>query len=515
MKRQNITRRWFIGSGVSFGAFGGCRFLCGSGDSSGAPNVKFGVVSDIHIVCRAKPGDSETKENNELTFVRTLEWFRDQGVDGVIVAGDMADQGIIDQLQIVAEAWNRVFPGDRAPDGRKVERLFVYGNHDLGGVPYARGRFSGKTESEISRLIIYPDPRAAWENVFHEPFAPIWTKEIKGYRFVGAHWWSAQGCKGFDETFNNGVADWYAAHASEIDPSRPFFHIQHPHPKNTCYGPWAWGHDIGLTTKALSRFPNAVAFSGHSHYPLTDERSVWQGAFTSVGTSSLRYMAAAYEEFPGEGFTNSRTPGPNARLVDAAKLQPRLENPYDCREGMLWSVYDDRIVVERREFLSGMDVGEDWTLPLPAAESKPFAFAARAKKIGAPSFPSGAVLRIEAVKAKTRGAAAKGTAPAIPSVEKDCVKVVIPAAVAKDGARVHYFEVCAQAEGGGSVRKRVLAEGYNHGCGHKRAKAETVCLFAREELPKGAVRFTARPFNCFGRAGSPLALTFRGDAGVG
>ena len=312
-----LTRRWFIGGAASFGAFGGCRFFKGNGFAAGAPDVTFGVVSDIHIYKRAQPGDPELTQANELTFVRTLEWFRDQGVDGVIIAGDMADSGAIEQLQIVADAWNRVFPGDRAPDGRRVERLFVYGNHDLGGVPYARGFYKGLSEKEIAAKIIYPDPKAVWEKIFHEPFEPIWTKDVKGYRFVGAHWWSQMGCRGKDETFNDGIADWYAAHAKEIDPARPFFHIQHPHPKDTCYGAWAWGRDIGLSTKALSAFPNAVAFSGHSHYPLTDERSVWQGAFTSVGTSSLRYMASGYEEFPDGGFMNSRAPGPNGREADA------------------------------------------------------------------------------------------------------------------------------------------------------------------------------------------------------
>ena len=501
-----ISRRWFIGGAASFGAFGGCRFFSGNGFSSGEPRLRFGVVSDIHIAFRAGPGEAETQRNNELTFVRALEWFRDQGVDGVVVAGDMADHGIVDQLAMVAEAWNRVFPGDRAPDGRRVERLFVYGNHDLGGVPYAKGMFKGKSDAEIAAEIIYPDPKAAWERVFHEPFEPIWTKEINGYRFVGAHWWSSQGCRGKGEKFNDGVADWYAAQAKSIDPSLPFFHIQHPHPLDTCYGPWAWGRDIGLSTKALSDFQNAVAFSGHSHYPLTDERSVWQGAFTSVGTSSLRYTGMPYNEFPGEGFVNSSTGGPGAREAEAAKLQPRLPNPYDCRQGMLWSVYGDRIVARRREFMSGLDVGEDWVLPLPSAEPRPFAFAERAKKIGRPKFKEGAALRIERVKAKTRGAKSKGKAPEIKSAEKDCIRVVVPAAAAKDGARVYYFEVAAKPSGGGKpVVRRALAEGFNHGAAHPRASAETECLFAVDELPKGAVRFEAAPVNCFGRAGRPLA----------
>ena len=501
-----ISRRWFIGGAASFGAFGGSRLFAGGVFASGVPRLRFGVVSDIHISCRAKPGDTEMVGGNELTFVRTLEWFRDHGVDAVVVAGDMADRGTIDQLAMVAEAWNRVFPGDRAPDGRKVERLFVYGNHDMGGIPYARGSFKDLSEEEIAKKIIYTDPKAAWENVFHEGFEPIWTKEVKGYRFVGAHWWSSRGCRGKDERFNDGVADWYAAHSKEIDPSLPFFHIQHPHPLNTCYGSWAWGRDAGLSTKALSAFPNAVAFSGHSHYPLTDERSVWQGAFTSVGTGSLRYVAYGYDEFAPYGFANTRAPSaPGSRDIDAAKVQRTLGGASDCRQGMLWSVYGDHIAVQRREFISGVDFGEDWTIPLPSAEPKPFSFAERAKKIGAPAFPDGAELKVVRTKAKTRGAPAAGKSPAVEPVEKDCLKLVVPAAIAKDGARAYQFLVAVSGpDGSAALTRRFLPEGVAQGSRHPRAVYKTECLFALDELPKGKVRFTVTPLNCFGREGKPL-----------
>ena len=504
----NVSRRWFIGGAASFGAFGGCRFISGNGVADGVPRLRFGVVSDIHIYtsCRANPGDKEIGSGNELTFVRTLEWFRDQGVDCVVVAGDMADCGTISQLELVADAWNRVFPGDRAPDGRKVERLFVYGNHDIGDVPYARSCFKGQTDEEISKKIIYPAAKAVWESTFHEAFEPIWTKEIKGYRFVGAHWCSERGRHDATEKFNEGIVDWYAAHSKEIDPSLPFFHIQHPHPLNTCYGSWAWGRDAGLSTKALSAFPNAVAFSGHSHYPLTDERSVWQGEFTSVGTGSLSYVAYGYEEFAPYGFANTWTPdGPDSRAVNAGKLQPIVGEASYCRQGMLWSVYDDCMVVKRREFVSGTDLGEDWTLPLPAAESKPFAFAERAKKIGAPSFPESAALEVVRAKSKTRGAPKSGKRPAIEPVDKECLKVVVPAAVAKDGARAYQFvvNVCG-ADGSEALTRRFLAEGASQGSRHPRAAKATECFFALDELPKGTVRFTVTPLNCFGRAGAPL-----------
>ena len=72
---------------------------------------------------------------------------------------------------------------------------------------------------------------------------------------------------------------------------------------------------------------------------------------------------------------------------------------------------------------------------------------------------------------------------------------------------MYYFEVTATADGAKPVLKRVLAEGFNHGVRHARAHADTVCLFARDELPKGAVTFTATPYNCFSRAGAAIRLS--------
>ena len=69
-------------------------------------------------------------------FRETLEWFRDQGVDGVTISGDLADCGFVEELEEVGRVWRSVFPDDKAPDGRHVERLFVYGNHDWEGFKY-------------------------------------------------------------------------------------------------------------------------------------------------------------------------------------------------------------------------------------------------------------------------------------------------------------------------------------------------------------------------------------------
>ena len=111
-------------------------------------------------------------------------------------------------------------------------------------------------------------------------------------------------------------------------------------------------------------------FSGHSHYSLVDERSVWQGAFTSVGTASLKYIS------PLRGYENG------GDEPDRTKEMPMV-GKYKGKQGMLMEVFDDRIVLDRRSFSTQNPVklGPDWVIPLPYAAPGPFSFAIRRKKM--------------------------------------------------------------------------------------------------------------------------------------
>ena len=181
----------------------------------------------------------------------------------------------------------------------------------------------------------------------------------------------------------------------------------------------------------------------------------------------------------------------------------------DRRQVMLWSVYDDCMVVKRREFLSNLDLGDDWILPLPVAEPKPFAFAERAKKFRAPSFPPDAKLDVAVVEAKNRGGKSKDGKKSIPAVKKDAFKVVAPAAVADKNARLYKLEFTAEAKDGAKKTKFVLPEGFNHSLAHKKASDPSFCVFACDDFADGEVRFTVTPINCFSARGVPLVAEFR------
>lgn len=435
-----------------------------------------------------------------------MQWYREQNVDAVVIAGDLADQGLCEQLQTVADAWYRVFPNDRRSDGGRVEKVFVSGNHDWEGWHYNdlyKRRFPDRAER--MRQLLRQDYAGNWERIFREPYAPIYLKDIKGYRFIGSHW---DGSDGDPVAAYSRIESFLKVHAAELPSSRPFFYIQHPHPKDTCYGSWAWGHDEGAVTRCLSAFPNAVAISGHSHYSLTDERSIWQGAFTSLGAGSLSYTGIPYDERPGEGYENSRT-GQGGWRVDARKLMPVYSTGSivggnlfgGSHQGMLLDVYDGSIVVRRRDFAHAADLGDDWILPLPVSVEKPHDFSVRARSLRAPEFSAGVVLKVDRVQAKCRGGRSPDGKESIPPTSVSACRLHIPAANAVFAARVKCYEVVLR-EGPHRLVRQVLAEGFHLPPAHERTSSETTCTVG--PIGDGPLTLEVTPLGWFGARGKPL-----------
>lgn len=476
-----ITRRFFLGSGAAFGALGAL------GKVPGSPALRFGVISDLHVALTEK---FEVNPNYDVKEVEhAFAWFRDQKVDAVMICGDIAEGGIVDELKVVADAWFRVFPNDRAPDGRRVERLFIYGNHDWDCYEERAKRMFPDAQ-ERTRHILRNDFAGHWKRVFGEDYAPIYRKTVKGYDFIGAHW---DGNAGYRWNGSSSVEGYFAKIGKTLDPKRPFFYFQHSHLKDTCYGPWAWGHDDGQSTRALSAFPNAVAISGHSHYTLTDERAIWQGAFTSIAASSMHDAGFPADELYPVGYENTYACDAVRRQIDAEKLMGEFR-PWGHKQGLLVDVYADRLEIDRRDFRTDCSLGAEWIVPLPVAETKPYSFAAQTKRIAVPVWRDGAKLKVVRTKAKNRA-----------GKEKDVLEVKIPAPVARDGARAYRFEVTVAAPGFKRV-KYVLAEGFNQASGNEWASGSTICRFAADDLPTGPLIVSVTPENCFYRRGPALSV---------
>lgn len=363
-----MKRREFIGA-LSASAF---MSIFGLDARAGERKLRFGVISDIHV----GTGGDDRDSKSATRFRRALEYFRDREVDAVMIAGDLTEMGFGEEMQLVADTWFSVFPNDCGADGRKVERLFTTGNHDFVGYSY-RNRDDKVLQEKYKARSMSADPAGFWERYWHEPYSNHFVKTVKGYTFVFSH------------CFRWGGLDSYLRKL-KLDRDRPFFYCMHYHPRDTVYALPVTTAEASVT-KTLSRYPNAIVFSGHSHRPLNDPSSVWQGAFTSIATGAVSQIFAG-SEVAHENCTKPKGDRTDKRVEEMPRM--RLSGGAVTT---LVDVYEDRIVLESRSLVHDCKVREDLVLPLPACRddaSRPYRFAPRRQTDLPPRFPANAVLRI-------------------------------------------------------------------------------------------------------------------------
>ena len=462
-----ITRKNFIGGTLAASFFSKSVF------ASTSHRLCFGVVSDIHLDL------SEVRANS---FRKALKGFRDAGVDAVLITGDIAHKGRVDQLEQVRDIWNEVFPGGKRPDGGKVEKLFLPGNHDW-NLP--------KERKANDPVYIADDFANNWQRVLGEKFEPVKKVEVKGYSFVLVDWFAVEN-----------IDKWFEEHKKEFDPSKPFFYGQHPHLRGTCYDPkvFYWGaHDSGLSTKTLSNYPNAIAFSGHSHFPISDPYSIWQEAFTSINCGSTWCSSRDY--VPIDESLN----GPSYDYYRRPQLLPRIPVNNEVAPGMIVKVFDSHIRIERTDYLSGLSLGEDWVIPLDSA-NRPYSSANRGKKIHtAPSFPKGAALSVQSVKNEFK-ILSKSAAPS----QKKCIeqiKLSFPQACSTQIDRVFGYEISALVDGEKKFSRFLLADDYH--LPYSLRQTTPVFYVDKSEFKTGSkVLFEVRAMERFGAKSSSLTAEY-------
>ena len=73
--------------------------------------------------------------------------------------------------------------------------------------------------------------------------------------------------------------------AEETAGDKPILVFQHPHPFGTVYGSTIWCNP--QMNMAFNGHNKVINFSGHSHFPMNDPRSINQSVYTSVGVGAM------------------------------------------------------------------------------------------------------------------------------------------------------------------------------------------------------------------------------------
>lgn len=305
--------------------------------NTGNSSFKVGVISDTQL----PPTEESLKDND--TYVKhlrdALTVMKNNNVDMIMFAGDIGDLGTYFAFETYENTIDEVFGKDRP-----IIQT-VMGNHD----------FWNKDKKTATNHI------KAFKEVTGE--SPWTHYVVNGYHFIGASPNCGSMSAGYKLTSK--WLDKELEKANAESDGKPIFVMTHNQPFDTCYGSDEWG-DKSLN-KVFEKYPNAINFSGHSHYSVLDERTIWQGEYTVIQTQSLSYIEL-------------ETGKENGTIPPNAKATPM---------GYIMEFTDDSIDIHRMNFADGYMGKEEkadrlWSLPLPYKNDGKYSFDTRRPLNNAP-----------------------------------------------------------------------------------------------------------------------------------
>lgn len=232
------------------------------------PVLRFMVASDTHVVAAGDTQYRRIQKALKLSYAIAGADENYKTLDGVIFAGDTTDDGLQSQRCAFKSAIDTVI----RPETQVMPLLAQAhdgSNYDYESLDYYK-LLHGVDATDNHYVI----------NGYH--FITMSRAYVDGVRYADyqREWLKAE--------LDKAVAD---------DPTKPIFFAQHEHVDNTVYGSSDFeGWDDEFFKDIFMQYPQLVHFSGHSHYPLNDPRSLWQGEFTAIGTGALYYLEFTVED---------------------------------------------------------------------------------------------------------------------------------------------------------------------------------------------------------------------------
>lgn len=220
------------------------------------PALRFIAVSDVHYKDDHCIEEERMEKAIEIAYRLAEEHPTYKKLDAVIANGDFANSGSETQMR----KFKATLDNKLKPETKYALTMASHEYHGA-GVEAAYKLFGDVFNMPVDGHI-----------------------DINGFHFITMS--ASHGCEYEQDKVN--FARTELLKAREAAPKKPIFFFQHPHLTDTVSGSIYWADEAFITT--LMDFPQVIDFSGHSHVPVNDPRSIHQRHFTCLGTGSMSYF---------------------------------------------------------------------------------------------------------------------------------------------------------------------------------------------------------------------------------
>ena len=281
----------------------------------------FASLSDVHFTSVGDYKYNREKNDKAYNYLLAEAAKLDaDGLDAIGVAGDITNTGTSGQVGYLKEALQKL---ESTSVGKNY--FMTTGNHD---VWYPESYYRADSEATLENLYknlgdeYFPDvekdlTRGGYRHIVLDGVHMIFMEPTDyGYGPDGSNTKNPIFCP-----FKQGAIDWLDETLEEITTENPndfVFIYTHPMMYDTVYGsqPENYENEVETsrwTTKSLApvleKYPQAVSFSGHSHFPINDDRSVWQGDYTAFGCGSVVSVGTEYGAIKPYNYTPEASSG--------------------------------------------------------------------------------------------------------------------------------------------------------------------------------------------------------------
>ena len=294
-------------------------------------SIKVGIISDSQIITSSKKEDEWLKIFSDH-LKQSLEILKLHKIEVLIFAGDLTDGGTEYSYDEINSIYNTVYKNEE----EKPIFNYIMGNHDYWLSYMENGKFSPKIGDSKELQYLF------FKKMKEKPFT---HKIINGYHFIN---WGCENGSLDNPNININWIEQQIKIALEDDKNKPIFVTTHFAAEDTVYGSNDWG--TTLIKNILKKYSNIIHFSGHSHFSLIDERSIWQKEFTSIQTQSVSYVEL------DKGFENGPYP-----CDEYGDIQIAGKNYM----GLIMNINDSKIEIQRISFENNILYGKPWIIELP------------------------------------------------------------------------------------------------------------------------------------------------------